>query len=104
LATVARVKESGRWVWRSTASDLSFLSFDAAGQIQRIGELTANPNAVDPRYRCEVSCVDWYGNSRALFIGDRVLALSGTELIEGAVEGGRIVERRRLNLSAPPPA
>jgi hypothetical protein len=102
LPTVVRVKESGRWVWRSNASDLSFLSVDASGQVQPVGELSARLSAVDPSYRCEVSCIDWYGNSRALFIGNRVLALSGTELIEGALENGRIAERRRLNLSAPP--
>lgn len=103
LATVPRVKEGGRWVWRSDASDLSFVAVDAAGQLDVAGELTTSRNAVHPAYRCEVSCIDWYGNSRALFIGSRVLALSGTELIEGALENGRIVERRRLNLSAPLP-
>lgn len=103
LPTVTRVKQSGRWVWRSDASDLSFMSLNAAGQIGEMGELTANPRATDPNYRCEVSCIDWYGNSRAIFTNGRVFALSGTELIEGGVSGGRIGEMRRLNLSAPPP-
>ncbi|MBY0565375.1 MAG: beta-propeller domain-containing protein [Hyphomonadaceae bacterium] len=103
LPTVARVKEGGRWVWRSNASDLSFVSFDAVGRLAPVGELAARPNATDSSYRCEVSCVDWYGNSRALYIGSRVLALSATELIEGEVREGRIAETRRLNLSAPPP-
>jgi hypothetical protein len=102
LPTVARVKESGRMVWRSDASDLSYISVDAVGELQIAGELLASRDARHPSYACEVSCIDWYGNSRALFIGSRVLALSGTELIEGAMENGRIVERRRLNLSAPP--
>lgn len=103
LPTVTRTKEAGRWVWRSDASDLSFISVDAAGRLGPLGELNAYRNAVHAGYRCEVSCVDWYGNSRALFIGSRILALSGTELIEGAVVDGRMVERGRLNLSAPPP-
>ena len=103
LPTVTRVKESGRWVWRSESSDVSFLSVDAAGRLSAIGELSARRGAVDPSYRCEVSCIDWYGNTRALYIGSRVFALSGTELIEGAVSNGRISERVRLNLSAPPP-
>jgi len=103
LATVQRVKESGRWVWRSDSSDVSFLSVDAAGQLRALGELSSRRGAVDPSYRCEVSCVDWYGNTRALYIGNRVFALSGTELVEGAVSEGRISERIRLNLSAPPP-
>lgn len=103
LPTVTRIKQSGRWVWRSDSSDVSYLSVDATGRLSAIGELSARRGAVDPSYRCEVSCVDWYGNTRALYIGARVFALSGTELIEGAVSGGRISERIRLNLSAPPP-
>jgi hypothetical protein len=65
--------------------------------------LVARQNAQDTDYRCEVSCVDWYGNTRALFIGSRVFGLSGTELIEGALANGRMRETRRLNLSSPPP-
>jgi hypothetical protein len=102
LPTVTGRKEAGRWVWRSDSSDVSFIAVDAAGQLNPAGELTAQRNNTHPSYRCEVSCIDWYGNSRALYIGSRVLALSGTELIEGAMANGRIVERRRLNLSAPP--
>ena len=103
LPTVTRTKEGGRWWFRSQASDVSFLSLDAAGRLSAMGQLIANQTAQHPDYRCEVSCVDWYGNSRALFTGGRVFALSATELIEGGVAGGRIEERRRLNLSAPPP-
>ena len=82
---------------------MSYLSIDAAGGVRGIGELSSRRGAVDPSYRCEVSCVDWYGNTRALYIGNRVFALSGTELIEGAVENGQIRERQRLNLSRRPP-
>lgn len=103
LPTVTATKQAGRWVWRSGASDISFIQADANGRLRGVGQLEARPNAVDPSYRCEISCVDWYGNTRALFIGSRVLGLSGTELIEGYVSDGRITEVRRLNLSAPPP-
>jgi hypothetical protein len=103
LPTVMRRWESGRWWFRSEASDVSFLTVNAAGQVQSVGELPAHEDAQHGDYRCEVSCVDWYGNTRALFIGNRVFGLSGTELIEGAVANGRMRETRRLNLSAPPP-
>ncbi len=102
LPTVTASKQAGRWVWRSGASDISFIAADASGALVSAGQLEARPNAVHPGYRCEVSCVDWYGNTRALFIGQRVLGLSGTELIEGAVSGERVLEVRRVNLSAPP--
>lgn len=52
---------------------------------------------------CRASCVDWYGNARPLFLRGRVLALLGYELVEGAVEGGRIREVRRASF-APGPA
>jgi hypothetical protein len=104
LPTVTRIKESGRWVFRSQASNLSYITADASGRLASAGELIAGgAGAVDPSYRCEVSCVDWYGNTRALFLGQRVLGLAGTELIEGAIRDGRIEEVRRINLSARPP-
>ncbi|HVL57065.1 MAG TPA: beta-propeller domain-containing protein [Burkholderiaceae bacterium] len=49
---------------------------------------------------CRASCVDWYGNARPIFIGERVFALMGYELVEGVLEQGatqRIVERRRVD-------
>lgn len=46
---------------------------------------------------CKASCVDWYGNTRPIFIGERVFALLGYELVEGRVQGDRIVERRRAD-------
>ena len=50
-------------------------------------------------YECQVSSYDWYGNSRPIFFRDRVFALIGHEMIEGAVAGGRILESARLNLT-----
>ena len=48
---------------------------------------------------CEASCVDWYGNARPIFLGDRVFALMGYELVEGRIEGGRINELRRIDFT-----
>lgn len=50
--------------------------------------------------RCLASCVDWYGNARPIFLGERVLALMGYELVEGRLgRDGRepLVERRRVD-------
>lgn len=50
---------------------------------------------------CKASCVDWYGNARPIFMGDRVLALLGYEIVEGQLDSRgwseRIEERRRIN-------
>lgn len=48
---------------------------------------------------CKASCVDWYGNARPIFLGDRVFALLGYELVEGHVEANTIVERRRVDFT-----
>lgn len=46
---------------------------------------------------CVVSCVDWYGNARPIFLGARVFALLGYELVEGTLAGARIREARRVD-------
>ncbi len=55
---------------------------------------------------CKASCVDWYGNARPIFIGERVLALLGYEIVEGRLEdrgaAERIDERRRISFAPPP--
>lgn len=48
---------------------------------------------------CRASCVDWYGNARPIFLGDRVLSLLGYEIVESAIEGGRMVEKRRVSFA-----
>ena len=52
---------------------------------------------------CQASCVDWYGNARPIFLGDRTFALLGYELVEGRREGRRISERRRVNFAPTAP-
>ena len=103
VPTVTRTREGGRWWFRSRASDVSFLSVDADGRLHSAGPLTAGGSPQDPSYQCEASCIDWYGNSRPIFTDGRIFALTGTELIEGAIRNGRIQERRRANLTARPP-
>ncbi|MBX9802777.1 MAG: beta-propeller domain-containing protein [Caulobacteraceae bacterium] len=48
---------------------------------------------------CRVSCIDWYGASRPIFLRGRVFALMGYELVEGREEGGRIREIARLDFT-----
>jgi len=72
------------------------LSFTALGDLAA----QAGPRVDDG---CKASCTDWYGNARPIFLGDRVVALMGYELVEGRLQGqGRseqIVERRRVSFS-----
>jgi hypothetical protein len=67
--------------------------------LSELGTLDALPAAGGRDDGCRASCVDWYGNSRPLFVRGRVFALLGYELVEGQVEGERIVERRRIDFA-----
>jgi hypothetical protein len=63
---------------------------------EELGELNAqSEKAVDDG--CRASCVDWYGNSRPIFVRGRVLALLGYEIVEGKFNDGRMSELRRVN-------
>lgn len=106
LPTIRVENISSRAPWRSTASDLSFLRVDTLGRLHPIGELERRFDYGDrrsdvgvPGYKCEVSCIDWYGNSRPIFTDGRVFALTGTEMIEGRIYAGEIHEVQRLNIA-----
>lgn len=88
--------------WESADSDVTFVQVTDSAGFHLFGHLTARPNAVDARYRCEVSCVDWYGNARPIFTDGRIFALTGSELVEGRIDGRALAEVRRVNLTAPP--
>ena len=83
-------------LWDGSASVL-YLE-NRGGALTALGELTADPdrNADDG---CRASCVDWYGNARPLFLGDRVFALMGYELVEGRVARGKIREVSRTGFA-----
>jgi len=99
LPTAAYDEETRRYPWESEDSDVTYLTFDTRGQFSFAGVLGRGANA-DPSYKCEVSCVDWYGNARPIFIGGRVFALTGAHLVEGEMRDRRIVETRRVDLTA----
>lgn len=62
------------------------------------GELAANPEGAKDDH-CVASCVDWYGNARPIFVGDRVFALMGYELVEGSKRDGSIAEVQRVKFA-----
>ena len=116
LPTVERVADAGREYWRSRASDLSFLRLDRGGRLSPLGELERRFDYVDdrpdgeededkvPGYECEVSCIDWYGNSRPIFTDGRIFALMGTEIVEGRIAGDEILEVQRFNIALAVPS
>ncbi len=88
--------QSGARQLRNTSAAILFLKNQSL-RLSEIGALDATPATGNLNDGCRASCVDWYGNSRPLFIGGRVFALMGYELVEGRVAGGKIGEVQRIN-------
>ena len=63
--------------------------------LSELGTLDSRPAQASDA--CRASCVDWYGNSRPLFVRKRVFALMGYEIVEGRVLENRIAEIRRVS-------
>lgn len=101
LPTVRQRWEAGRFVWRSDNSDISFLQVNKDTSLGYVGSLQGADGEPHEDYSCEVSCVDWYGNSRPIFTMGRVFALSGTSLVEGEVTDRLVREIRRVDLTEP---
>ena len=110
-----RPRDEGRPSWRSRASDISFLSVSGDHRLGDLGLLTSSivydhgrwPDEDEDGlegYECEVSCIDWYGNSRPIFTDGRIFALVGGELVEGRRGPRRMVELRRLDFLRARPA
>ena len=95
LPIVGPGKSAARQLRRESASVL-FLSNQQL-KLTEVGALDSRPGGNNDG--CRASCVDWYGNSRPLFLKGRVLALMGYELVEGELRAGRIQELRRVDFT-----
>jgi len=82
---------------RETSASVLFLRNDSL-RLTELGALDAQAGAA-ANDACRASCVDWYGNSRPLFVNDRVFALLGYEIVEGRIAEGQIAEVQRVNYS-----
>ena len=99
LPTVLQQWEAGRLVWRSDSSDLSYVHVAKDASLRSAGTLKGADGEPDPSYECEVSCIDWYGNSRPIFTLGRIFALSGTSVVEGELRDEHVSELRRVDLT-----
>jgi hypothetical protein len=98
------VRGAGRRGYEHLFDGSAFVVFIAnrGGAFQPLGKLDAM-EVTSQRDWCKASCVDWYGNARPIFIGDRVFALLGYELVEGRIRSGRMRQVGRISY-APRPA
>ena len=92
------ISEPGRPGYRHLIEESASILFlkNRSLHFEEIGTLTSRPKRSE-NDQCRASCVDWYGNSRPLFVRGRVFALLGYEIVEGAIDNGRIYEARRIN-------
>jgi len=94
---VSRRLERNGSEFLGSGSAIAFLRRDNRS-LSRAGELAARTaNARDDN--CVASCVDWYGNARPIFMGNRIFALMGYEIVEGDMSDGRIREARRVSFA-----
>jgi hypothetical protein len=95
LPIIGPGKAASRQLRRESASVL-FLS-NRKLNLNEIGTLDSRPAGTNDQ--CRASCVDWYGNSRPLFLKGRIFALMGYEIVEGELRSGRIAELRRADFT-----
>ena len=79
------------------AVDMIFVRRDGQ-RLHKDGVLGADRGASEDD-GCLVSCVDWYGDARPVFLGQRMFALLGYELVEGRQGAGGVTEIARLDFS-----
>ncbi len=79
------------------SASILFLQNDSL-ELKELGGLAARKGkSIDDG--CRASCVDWYGNSRPLFLRGRIFAMLGYEVVEGNITEGRIRETRRISFA-----
>jgi len=69
----------GNFWWGNGTANVAFLSVNSSGGLAQLGNISSTPASEGI---CETSCIDWYGNTRPIFLRDRVFALMGSELQE----------------------
>jgi hypothetical protein len=80
LPVLTPTQRSGSW-FGSGYANIAFFDISARHQMSTLGTISSTGAAS----ACETSCIDWYGNTRPIFLRDRVFALMGSELVEASI-------------------
>lgn len=83
------------------SSEIFFLKVSLEKTFSALGSLINSKITKETEVddKCEVSCIDWYGNSRPIFYSGRIFALLGYELIEGKIADNVLSEFQRTNFT-----
>ena len=71
----------GGYYYGGGVSNIGFWSVSSTGALGALGMVSSSKETGV----CETSCVDWYGNTRPIFLGERAFALMGSEVAEISV-------------------
>jgi hypothetical protein len=82
---------------KENSSGVTFL-LDDGRDFARFGVLETSQDR-DSEDGCVASCTDWYGNARPIFVGERIFALMGYDLVEAATRGTHLVEKARTTFA-----
>ncbi len=114
LPTVGQGENDDGYPWRSEPSDITFLRFSPTGGVAPAFTIPGAEEYGKPRtdedgdggwmrypngYECEISCTDWYGNARPIFIEGQVFALMGPILVRAEAGEGEGRETGRLDIT-----
>jgi hypothetical protein len=98
---VARYRQNPNGAYLGNSAGILFLG-RRDGRFAEVGQLDASGVAgAASKDACVASCTDWYGNARPIFIGDRIFALMGYELVEGSERDRRLREVGRIDFAPP---
>lgn len=75
--------------WGFGVSNIAFFDASSSGVVEMVGTVSSSPASEGG---CETSCIDWYGNTRPIFLRDRIYALMGSEVQEVQVSTAGVVE------------
>lgn len=79
-------------------SSLHFLNIISNGSIAEAGQMNLQ-RFTRPSEQCSTSCIDWYGNTRPLFLQNKIFGLLGDQISLGSTNvRGEIEIRQSLNL------
>jgi hypothetical protein len=94
IITISRTKDDDPW--EESARILlvrnETLTFAPAGTLRASADSRVDDD-------CRVSCLDWYGDARPIFVDDRIVALLGYEIVEGRLGPRGVEEVRRVRLA-----
>ncbi|MGH1374580.1 MAG: beta-propeller domain-containing protein [Cellvibrionaceae bacterium] len=92
-----RSKNNAYLDYQESPSDIVFMHIDESLQMQQLTTFESMQKPEKQTYDCDVSCYDWYGNTRPFFLGGKVYGLTGYELIQGVFKDGQVTEEYRVD-------